>query len=74
MIENEIDKWTNKIKEVVDKIETDNQEMLKNMKAYIEDSKHFKENRDFLRSFECIVWAWAIFETCRELGIFKLKR
>ncbi len=74
MIEQEIDKWTGKINEVVDKVETDNQEMFRNMKAYIEDSKHFREKGDLVRSFECIIWSWAIFEICKELGVFKVNR
>lgn len=49
------------------------EEMLSNMKAYVEDSKYFLEKGDLVRSFEAVVWAMAIFETCRQLEIFKIK-
>ncbi len=72
----DIEKWTKKLEPLLDKIEVSDQkgeEMLTNMKAYIADSKHFVENDDFVRGFEAMVWAWAIFEICRDLGIFKVK-
>jgi len=76
MIE-EIDKMLNKIEPLVDNIEVNDEkgkEMLTNMKAYISDSKHFKEKGNLVKSFESIVWAWAILEICRDLGLFKIKR
>ncbi|MFZ3076988.1 MAG: DUF357 domain-containing protein [Candidatus Aenigmatarchaeota archaeon] len=42
-----------------------------NMKAYVSDSRHFLAKKDFIRAFECAVWAWSIYELCAELGIFK---
>jgi hypothetical protein len=50
------------------------EEMLVNMKAYISDSKHFLGDENYLKSFEAIVWAWAILEICEELDIFKIER
>ncbi len=41
-----------------------------NMKAYVSDSRHFLAKNDFIRAFECAVWAWSIYELCAELGIF----
>jgi len=69
----DIEKWTEKIERIIVNLEaTDNksEEMLANMKAYISDSRHFLEKGDLVRSFESIIWAWAIFETCKELGVF----
>lgn len=42
-----------------------------NMKAYISDCRHFLEKKDFIRAFECAVWAWSIYELCAEMGIFE---
>ena len=73
----EIIKMLDKIEPLVDKIEVQNEkgeEMLENMKAYITDSKHFLGKENYLKSFEAIVWAWAILEICEELGVFKVER
>jgi len=72
-IKEEIEKMLEKIEHLVDKIEiNDNKgkEMLTNMKAYIADSKHFKEKGDLVKSFEAVVYAFGIFETCIKLGVF----
>lgn len=73
----DIEKWTKKLEPLVDNIIVTDQkgeDMLTNMKAYIADSKHFVENKDYVRGFEAMVWAWAIFELCRELDIFQVNR
>jgi hypothetical protein len=49
------------------------QEMLTNMKAYISDSRHFLGKENYIKSFEAIVWAWAILEICEELGVFRFE-
>ena len=73
----EIEKMIKKIEPLVDKIKVNDekgQEMLTNMKAYISDSKHFLKNGNLVKSFESIVWAWAILEICEELKVFKIER
>jgi len=42
-----------------------------NMNAYVSDSRHFLAKKDFIRAFECAVWAWSIYELCAELGMFE---
>jgi hypothetical protein len=76
-IKDEIVKMTKKIEPLLDKIEVKGdkgEEMLTNMKAYVSDSKHFLGNKNYLKSFEAIVWAWAILEICEELGVFRINR
>jgi hypothetical protein len=76
-IKDETVKMTKKIESLIDKIEVKDdkgEEMLVNMKAYISDSKHFLGDKNYLKSFEAIVWAWAILEICEELGVFKIER
>jgi len=76
-IKNEIVKMIEKIEPLIGRIEIKDdkgEEMLVNMKAYVSDSKHFLGDENYLKSFEAIVWAWAILEICDELGIFKIER
>jgi hypothetical protein len=76
-IKNEIVKMIEKIEPLIGRIEIKDdrgEEMLVNMKAYISDSKHFLGDENYLKSFEAIVWAWAILEICEELDIFKIER
>ena len=70
-------KMIKKIEPLVDKIEVKDkkgEEMLENMKAYIADSKHFLRKKNYLKSFEAIVFAYGILETCEELGVFKVEQ
>lgn len=76
-IKDETVKMLEKIEPLVDKIEVKDEkgeEMLENMKAYISDSKHFLGKENYLKSFESIVWAWAILEICEEFGVFEIER
>ena len=73
----EIKKMTEKIEPIVQKIEVKDEkgmEMLTNMKAYISDSKHFLSSGNEVKSFEAIVWAWAILEICEDLDVFKVRK
>lgn len=73
----EIEKMTKKIEPLIERIKVEDdkgEEMLTNIKAYISDSKHFLKAGNEVKSFECIVWAWAILEICEELEVFKIDR
>lgn len=73
----EIRAMIQKIEPLVEKVEVKDgkgREMLTNMKAYIEDSKHFLEIGNELKSYEAIVWAWAILEICEDLEVFRVNR
>jgi len=66
----EIEKWSKRLdSSLVDVLPLSEQgsKMLENIKAYREDSKHFLD-RDLIKSFECLIWAWAILEVGRETG------
>lgn len=41
---------------------------LENIKAYTSDSEFFIMKSDFIRAFECVIWAWAWLEIGLELG------
>lgn len=48
------------------------EELLENIRAYMKDSRYFLGKGDLVRAFEAVVWAWAVFETARELGALKV--
>jgi len=67
----EIQKWTAKLDgalSVTDTVGEQGKKMLSNIEAYRRDSKHFLERDDLIKSFECLVWAWALLEIGKELG------
>jgi hypothetical protein len=70
----EIMKWTNKLdKALLGAAPSSDrgEKLLKNIQAYREDSKHFLERNDLIRSFECLIWAWALLELGKELDHLK---
>ncbi len=73
----EILEMTQKIEPLVERVEVvDNRgiEIFTNMKSYIADSQHFLKAGNLIKSFEAILWAWAILELGEELEIFKIER
>lgn len=66
----EIKKWTTKLDKALsttNAIDERGAKMLSNIRAYRGDSKHFLERKDFIKSFECLIWAWALLEVGKEL-------
>ena len=48
--------------------------VLKNLDAYISDTTHFLEKRDFVRAFEAVIYGWGILETCEHLGLVEREK
>jgi len=70
----EIRKWTRRLDEALTKASSSGEaggRLLENVRAYRRDSEHFLGRGDFIRSYECLIWAWAILETGRELGFLR---
>lgn len=63
----ETEKWLERIKRRVSWIEGDKR-FLENIKAYINDSEYFIGKSDYIRAFECVIWAWAWLEIGLEIG------
>jgi hypothetical protein len=66
----EIKKWTAKLDNALSTTgATDERgrKMFSNIRAYREDSEHFLKRRDPVKSFECLIWAWALLEVGKEL-------
>ena len=73
-LKGEIEKWTKRAKEKRSKIKLTDEsksDLLKNIDAYIKDSKYFLEKKDLVRSFEAIVWSWAWLEILEALEIIE---
>ena len=66
----EIKKWAAKLDNALsttNAIDERGRKMLSNIEAYRLDSKHFLEREYFIKSFECLIWAWALLEVGKEL-------
>ena len=70
-LEQEIDRWGDKLDDLfplVHAVDGKGKELMTNARAYREDSKYFREKGDLVRSYECLIWAWAIVEVGRSVG------
>lgn len=66
-LKKETEKWLSKIAVERSKIKTEN-DFLKNIDAYISDSRSFLKKDDLIRAFEAVIWAWAWLEIGRDTG------
>lgn len=72
----ETEKWLERLKTRSLELAQDTKEtreQLTNLRAYISDCSHFLENKDYVRAFEAIMFAWGIYETLQRLGLLKGK-
>ncbi len=66
----EIQKWSVKLNESISEVKPvtpDGAKMFANIKAYRDDSVHFLNSGELIKSFESLVWAWALLEIGRDL-------
>jgi len=66
----ETEKWAKKIAESLSRTSPcgiGGNDFVNNIKAYVSDSGHFMKKRDYVRSFEAIIWAWAWLEIGKEI-------
>ncbi len=73
-LRNETLKWLERIEEKIKNVEAVNEkgkEFMRNIEAYISDSRYFLEINDLVRAFECVVWAWAWLEIGIEMDLLK---
>ncbi len=71
-LRSEAEKWLKRMKELLPRIKPKDERgkaFLANIKAYVSDAEHFLEKGDLVRAFESVIWSYAIFETCKELGV-----
>lgn len=81
-LRNETLKWLQKIEKEIERIKVnkeinenkkEEEEFLENIKAYISDSHYFLKEKDLIRAFECVVWAWAWLEIGIKIGLLKVE-
>lgn len=71
-LRSETEKWLERMKGLLPRIKLKDERgkaFLTNIRAYVSDAEHFLGKGDLVRAFESVIWAFAIFETCKELGI-----
>ncbi|RLI96601.1 MAG: DUF357 domain-containing protein [Candidatus Aenigmatarchaeota archaeon] len=69
-LKKETKKWLEKIEKKLSGVRSHDEKgdyFLKNINAYVSDSKHFLEKGDLVRAFEAVIWAWAWLEIGLEL-------
>ena len=75
-LKKETDKWLAKLEKERSSLRIISEDkklkgVLRNLDAYIKDTRHFLEKQDFIRAFEAVIYAWGILETCEHLGLVK---
>ena len=75
-LRNETTKWLERAEQLVCEISigginSGHGHFMRNISAYISDSKYFLKEGDPIRAFESVVWAWAWIEIGLEMEILK---
>lgn len=68
----ETEKWLKKMEKERPKVSGD-ANFLKNIDAYVSDSRHFLEKGDLIRAFEAVIWAWSQLEIGKQQGTLREK-
>jgi len=69
-LEEEIEKWSRRLEEALREVrplDERGRKLLENVRAYWKDSSHFR-GLSLVKSFECLIWAWALLEMGKEFG------
>lgn len=69
-LKEETNKWLEKLDEELVGLDRDVDQM-ENVIAYRDDTEHFLEEKDFIRAWEAVIYAWGILETLQRLGKFE---
>jgi len=71
----ETEKWLRRLEtelETTEALNKKGEEFLENIRAYTKDSKHFLSNKDFVRAFEAVIWAWAFMSIAKDIDLIKV--
>ncbi|OUJ19361.1 hypothetical protein AMET1_0030 [Methanonatronarchaeum thermophilum] len=72
----ETDKWQSRLKKRLNSSKAAKDEgkrFITNINAYLQDSNHFIEEKDYVRAFECVIWGWAWLEIGEQYGYIEKK-
>lgn len=67
----ETEKWEEKLHDRLQDVsatDEDGEELLENAQAYLSDAGHFREQDDWVRAFEAVIWGWSWLEIGERLG------
>jgi len=67
---NETAKWQEKAEALFCRLSGD-ERFLENISAYLSDSHYFLEQKDLIRAFEAVIWAWAWMEIGLDEGLLQ---
>ncbi|NYT00097.1 MAG: DUF357 domain-containing protein [Methanocellales archaeon] len=73
-LDKEIEKWTYKLDEMLPITKTptnEGKDLMEDIIAYRKDSEYFLEKGDIIKSFECLIWAWALLEIGKRFRYLK---
>lgn len=68
-LKEETEKWLEKLNSRLEDRDSEVEQM-ENVLAYRDDTQHFLEEKDFIRAWESVIYAWGILETLERLGKF----
>ncbi|PSH01485.1 MAG: DUF357 domain-containing protein [Nanohaloarchaea archaeon QH_8_44_6] len=68
-LKEETEKWLEKLNSRIKKRD-ETVEQMENVLAYRDDTEHFLEEKDFIRAWESVIYAWGILETLERLSKF----
>ncbi len=69
-LEQETKKWLDRLEERIERRDS-SVEQMENVLAYRDDTYHFLDEKDFIRAWEAVIYAWGILETLERLGKFE---
>ena len=69
-LKKETNKWLERLDEELEGLDRDVDQM-ENVLAYRDDTEHFLEEKDFIRAWEAVIYAWGILETLQRLEKFE---
>ena len=69
-LRNETAKWQGRAEALFSQLSGD-ERFLENISAYLSDSHYFMEQKDLIRAFEAVIWAWAWMEIGLDTGVLQ---
>ncbi len=69
-LRNETAKWQGRAEALFSQLSGD-ERFLENISAYLSDSHYFMEQKDLIRAFEAVIWAWAWMEIGMDKGLLQ---
>ncbi len=71
-LKDETEKWLERLENRIEDRDS-SVEQMENVEAYRDDTYHFLEEKDFIRAWESVIYAWGILETLERLNLFEEK-